>query len=127
MILLNFAHPTTEEQRTQIQALTGQPIDRLVEIQPQFDSHRSLAEQTVELVDRAGLTPAEWQTQSLVIIPPGLSPAATCVLADVHGRMGYFPPVVYIRKKPDALLPLFEAAEVINLQALRDGARRGRG
>lgn len=127
MILLNFAHPTTEEQRTQIEALAGQPIDRLIEIQPHFDAAQPLAVQAAELVTGVGLTPTEWQTEPLVLIPPGLSPAAACVLAHIHGRTGYFPPVVYIRKQPDALLPVFEAAEVINLQALRDGARKGRG
>jgi len=40
--------------------------------------------------------------------------------------MGYFPPCVRLRPVKDALPPRFEVAEVLNLQAVRDGARRKR-
>jgi hypothetical protein len=48
------------------------------------------------------------------------------VLAELHGRMGYFPPVLRLRPVEQALPPRYELAEVINLQAVRDSARKER-
>ena len=47
-------------------------------------------------------------------------------LAELHGRMGYYPPVVRLRPVPDSLPPRYEVAEILNLQAVRDDARRKR-
>jgi len=48
------------------------------------------------------------------------------LLAELHGRMGYFPPIVRLRPVPNALPPRFEVAEIINLQAVREAARTRR-
>mgnify|MGYP001335350054 CR=1 FL=1 len=48
------------------------------------------------------------------------------LLANLHGRMGYFPPILRMRPVEGAIPPRFELAEVINLQALRDAARKER-
>lgn len=123
MILINLSHPLTGEQKVQIETLTGQPIDRLIEHMAQFDVNRPFAEQTVALVDSLKLTPTEWQQSPLVVVPPSLNFAAATVLAELHGRCGYFPPIVRTRPVPDSLPPRYEVAELVNLQAMRDEAR----
>ena len=40
--------------------------------------------------------------------------------------MGYFPPVIRMKPVENALPPRFEVAEIINLQAIRDAARKER-
>jgi hypothetical protein len=40
--------------------------------------------------------------------------------------MGYFPPVLRLRPVEGALPPRFEAAETLNLQGVRDAARKKR-
>jgi hypothetical protein len=47
-------------------------------------------------------------------------------MAELHGRMGYFPAVIRLKPIPDSLPPQFEFAEIINLQAVRDQARAQR-
>ena len=59
-------------------------------------------------------------------MPPALNFAAVTLIAHLHGRMGYFPPIVRTRPVPDALPPRFEVAEIINLQDVRQRARRKR-
>ncbi len=61
------------------------------------------------------------------------SPRSTCLqfcrptlLAELHGRMGYFPAIVRIRPVVDSLPPRYEVAEIINLQNVRETARRFR-
>ena len=44
-------------------------------------------------------------------------------LAELHGRMGYFPASGRRRPLAGSLPPRFEVAEIINLQAVRDQAR----
>jgi hypothetical protein len=126
MILLNFAHPLTKSQLEQIEALTGQPIERLVEINSQIDLQEPLVPQIVALADRCGLSPVEWQTLPLLVNPPALNFSAVVLTAELHGRMGYFPPCVRLRPVKDALPPRFEVAEILNLQAVREAARAAR-
>ncbi|MCL4298488.1 MAG: hypothetical protein KJ077_22315 [Anaerolineae bacterium] len=126
MILLNFSHPLTEVQRQQIEQLAGQPITRLIERMAQFDLERPFAGQATALVDSLGLAPVEWQQEALLLVPPSLNFGAAVVLAELHGRCGYFPPVVRTRPAAETLPPRYEVAEVVNLQAIRDAARKKR-
>jgi hypothetical protein len=45
------------------------------------------------------------------------------LLAELHGRCGYFPAAVRLRPVPDSVPPRFEVAEIVNLQAVREKAR----
>ena len=125
MILLNFAHPLTGEHLAQVTALLGQEPEKR-EIVAQVDRERPLGEVARELADAAALTPAEWQSVPLVINPPGLAPLAVGLIAEVHGRCGYFPAMLNVRPVADAVPPRYEVAEIVNLQALRDAARARR-
>jgi len=126
MILINLSHPLTDEQRAQIEALAGQPIERTIERMAQFDTTQPFAPQVTALVDVLGLSPAEWQTEPLLLILPSLNFGAAALLAELHGRCGYFIPIVRTRPVPDSLPPRYEVTEIINLQAVRDAARHTR-
>jgi len=126
MIILNFSHPLTPAQLGQIEALTGQVVERVVDLMPQLDHERRFDAQIGELVDGVGLSPQEWQTKPLLVNPPGYAPAAAVLLAEMHGRMGHFPAILRLRPVPDSNPPQYEVAEVINLQTLRDRARERR-
>ena len=126
MILINFSHPMTDEQLERITQLLGQPIDTILSFPAQFDQHRPFIPQAAELVDRVGLTPQHWQTDAILVNLPSLNSIASVVLAELHGRMGYFPPIVRLRPIEEALPPRYEVAEIINLQGVRDTARKKR-
>jgi len=126
MIVLNFSHPLTEEQLAQIEALTGQKVERVIEVPTQLDPEAPFAPQVMELVEKVGLSPKEWQTLPILINPPSLNAIAVILLAELHGRMGYFPTIIRLRPVPNAIPPRFEVAELINLQAVRDRAREQR-
>jgi hypothetical protein len=123
MLLLNFSHPLTPDQVKGIEAITGQTVERTIEAQAQFDHARLFPEQVRELVEGLGLTPAQWQQEALLINPPSLNVIAVTLLAELHGRMGYFPPVVRLRPVAGSTPTRYEVAEVINLQQVRDEAR----
>ncbi|GAB4537438.1 MAG: CRISPR-associated protein Csx15 [Anaerolineales bacterium] len=127
MLILNFSHPLTEDQKQQIESLTGQPIAKVRDVPSQMDLTQPFAPQIAEKVAALGLTPQDWQNTPILIVPPALNFAAATLLAELHGRMGYFPPVVRLRPVPEALPPRYEVAEIINLQAVREQARRSRG
>jgi len=131
MLLLNFAHPLTNEHLAQIEHLTGQKVERVVVIDSQIDPQQPLAPQIVALADAARLSPEEWQTLPILINPPALNFSAVLLIAELHGRMGYFPPCLRMRPVvgPDGqrvVPPRFAVAEILNLQAVRDAARRRR-
>jgi hypothetical protein len=126
MLLLNFAHPLTDDHLAKIEQLTGQLVTRVIELPSQIDTNQPLAPQVEALANAAQLSPTQWQTEAILVNPPSYNFLAVALLAELHGRMGYFPPVLRLRPVKDALPPRFEVAEVINLQAVRDGARAGR-
>ena len=126
MIILNFTYPLIPEQIAQIEALTadaGQPIAQTIEIPTQFDNEKDFVAQVVALADVCGLTPVEWQTTPLLVVPPALNFIAVTLLAELHGRMGYFPSCVRMRPVPGAAPPRYEVAEILALNEVREAAR----
>jgi len=126
MILLNFSHPLSPAQLAQIEGLLSGKIERAVEVHSQVDAQQPLGPQIVQMADATGLSPAEWQNQPLLVNPPALNYSAVLLLAELHGRMGYFPTCVRMRPVPGSVPPRFEAAEMLNLQTVRDRARKER-
>jgi hypothetical protein len=123
MLLLNFAHPLTSDQLDAIARLTDQAVERVIVLPTQFDHQQPFGPQMEALMVQIDLTPVEWQTAPILINPPSLNFITALVLAELHGRMGYFPPIVRLRPMDEALPPRYEVAEILNLQAVRDVAR----
>ena len=126
MILLNFAHPLTTEQLAQSEALLGQPFTQVIDLPVSFDPQQSFKLQAQALAASIPLTPSELQTAALIVNPPSLNYITSLILAELHGRMGYFPPLLRLRPVADSLPTRFEVAEVLNLQTVRDRARLAR-
>jgi hypothetical protein len=125
MLLLNFAHPLTPAQQSQLITLVGvAPEVRVIPVQ--IDQSQPLASQVAALVDAAGLTPDAWQTTPILVNPPGLSVVTALLLAELHGRIGGFPTLLRIRPTPGSTPTTYELAELINLQAVRGESRRRR-
>jgi hypothetical protein len=123
MLLLNFSHPITTAQRSQIEELTGRQIEHSLGTMAQFDHAIAFGARTVALVDQVGLTPAEWQGVPLLVNLPGFAPAAACLLAELHGRIGHFPAIVRLKPVLNTTPTEYEVAEIVNLQTLREQAR----
>jgi hypothetical protein len=123
MIIINFSHPLTDEQLARVQALTGHPVERLINMPVQFDHQQPFEPQLAALLGGLDLPPDEWQTAPIIINPPSLNSITALVLAELHGRMGYFPPIVRLRPVAGSMPPRYEVAEVFNLQRTRDAAR----
>lgn len=124
MIIINFSHPLNSAQLSKIVELTGEPNDQVLEILAQFDHEQSFIPQAQALVNKVRLTAEEWQTLPLVIVLPAYAPGTAAVLADIHGRMGHFPAIVRLKPVNTERLTTYEVAEIINLDALRDAARK---
>ena len=123
MLVLNFSHPLTPAQLNQLEALTGAAVERVVAVASQFDVQQAFVPQVQALLASLPLSAAEWQTTPLLIVPPALNFITAVLVAELHGRMGYFPAIVRLRPLAGSLPPHFEVAEIINLQAVRDQAR----
>ena len=126
MVVLNFSHPLTEAQCGQIEKLAGQPIADLRSVPAQFDEQLPFAAQIDALVNQVGLTAEQWQTASILVVLPSLKFIAAVLLANLHGRMGYFPSVVRTRAVAGGLPRRYEVAELLDLQTARETARRVR-
>jgi len=126
MLLLNFGHPLTDAQLARIRELAGRDIERVVGVPTQFDHARPFDEQIRELLATVPLSPEQWQTTPLLVNPPSLAPITAVLLAEIHGRSGYFPTIIRLRPMAGSVPPQFEVAELLNLQAVRDAARTRR-
>jgi hypothetical protein len=126
MLLLNFGHPLTDAHLARIRELAGQDIERVVVVPTQFDHAQAFDEQIRELLATVPLSLEQWQTTPLLINPPSLAPITAVLLAEIHGRSGYFPTIIRLRPMAGIVPPQFEVAELLNLQAVRDAARTQR-
>lgn len=122
MRILNFGHPFAPGVLDQIQERAGESCD-VIQVRTQADQEKGFAEQARRLVDSVGLRPDEWQTERFLVCPPGLAPLAVCVLADVHGRCGYFPACLRLKPVAGASPPQFVFAEILDLHLLRNTTR----
>jgi hypothetical protein len=123
MLILNYAHPITADQRAQIEALSGGPITDIRQIKTHINPAAPFEPQVIALADAAGLSGAEWSGAPLLINPPALNFVAVALLAELHGRMGYFPACLRLRPLEGSIPPKYEVAEVLNLQDIRHAAR----
>jgi hypothetical protein len=136
MILLNFSHPLTPAHLADIAQLAGVADGNAVgyptvtAIPAHADPDQPFAPQAAALADAAaadaGLTPDQWQTEAILVNLPAYNYLAAALLAELHGRMGYFPPVLRLKPVAGSLPPRFEVAEILNLQAIRQDARARR-
>ncbi len=126
--LLNFSHPLTEENLKETAALLGCEVAEIevTEVPSRVDLHLPLEPQVASMLDSLGMNPREWQTLPLVVSLPSLSASAAVLLAQLHGLCGRFPSVLRYAPENSGPLMRYAVAEVINLQAVREGARSGR-
>jgi len=98
----------------------------VISVNAQVDPLAPLAEQVGRIANAVGWDGDAWQSRRLLVVPPALSWSAALLIAELHGRMGYFPPCLRLRPIPGLVPPKFEVAEVVDLQAQRDAARARR-
>ncbi|MEZ4864404.1 MAG: CRISPR-associated protein Csx15 [Caldilineaceae bacterium] len=84
----------------------------------------SLGPQCTALAEQVGFTAVQWQTLPILINPPSFVPGALCLLSELHGRIRHFPTVVRLRPGTKDGTRVFEVAEILNLQEIRDRARQ---
>ena len=126
MLILNFSHPLTPEQIAQTERLSAQPVERVLSFPVQFDNDLPFLPQLQELVAQIDLPPETLQSAAILVNPPSLNFITALLLAELHGRMGYFPPALRLAPAPGSLPPRYAVVEILNLQAVRDAARKTR-
>lgn len=126
MIIVNFSHPLTEQQLADVRRKIGVEDLTVRDIKVNFDPDVPFAEQARVLVDGAELTPGAWQSELLLVNLPSLNYITGLLLAELHGRLGYFPSVLRLRRVRGSSSPKFEVAEILDLQGTRDAARAQR-
>ena len=126
MIVLNFSHPLTEDQKREVAglveypegspaAMTDQEVEREIVIPSQMDNGQPFIPQLYRKFSEIPLTEWEWEHADIVVVPPAYAPACAVVIAMLHEKMGDFPKVIRIRPVAGAIPPRFEVAEVMRV------------
>lgn len=115
-------HPLSDRQKDQLERQVY--IEELIELFPHFGPP-PLLPQIVDLVNKIGLSNEEWQSCSIVLIPPGLALPAVTLIAYLHGLRGGFIRVGWIRPHADDK-SIYNIDELIPLQEIRDNIRSRR-
>ncbi len=124
MYILNFSHPINQQQLKQIEALLApQKVTETINYRTYFNPMISFADQLDELWEQNAISKEDLQTLPFLINLPSHNAIAATLLAHLHGIMGYFPAVIRLRPVENSTPLIFEVAEIINLQTLRDKAR----
>ncbi len=123
MIVLNFSHYLTDKIIKQLEEKLGNTIQKIIDLDAKIDMERPLAPQISTIADRVGFSSYEWQSLRFIVNPPSLNVSAVTLLAELHGRCGFFPPIIRLKPLQDSATVKFEMAEIINLQKVRNEAR----
>jgi hypothetical protein len=134
LYLLNFSHPITPTQLTQIddflaksETSTRLKVEQVINTPVQVDlyhlAENPLEKQAEKFAEACALSSDEWQTVPLLVNLPGLSPIAACLLAEIEGRSGHLPSIGVMRPVAGAPVTQYELSAIINLQFLRSEAR----
>jgi len=115
-------HPLSDRQMVQLEKQVY--IEELIEIFPHF-APPPLLPQIEDLVKKIGLSNEEWQSCSIVVIPPGLALPAITLIAYLHGLRGGFIRVGWVRPDADDK-SIYNIDELIPLQEIRDNIRSRR-
>lgn len=126
MQIINFSHPLSAQQlEALLPLLDGQTIASIRDVRCQLNNEASFADQARALVDAVEWTAHQWQHNRFILVAPALSAAALAVVAEIHGRCGYFPAL--LRLKPvGGAPPVFMPAEILDLSGIRELARSKR-
>jgi len=125
--IVNFAHPLTDEQIEKIKELASKAdAIQVINVKVQLDHEADFQEQIRSFVNAVGLNSTQWQNECIVVNLPSLAVVAAGILAELHGRMGYFPPVIRMRPIAGTIPLKFEVAEIVLLQSIRENSRKCR-
>ena len=69
----------------------------------QFDHNQPYLPQLARVMENISLTAQEFQSAPILVNLPSFNAIAALVLAELHGRMGYFPPIVRLKPIEDTL------------------------
>jgi hypothetical protein len=124
-LVLNFsAHPVLPGQQAAIRARQGWPSLEVLDAQVGSVSEgRDFVQAALRCIAGLELLPDEWQTYPLVVVPAGYTPLWSVLLAELHGRMGYFPDIVRLRPAPREAGEKYELAEILDLRQIRARGR----
>jgi hypothetical protein len=120
MILINFSAPFKPLQISQVEALSHEPVTRVVDLVFNIDSDMQVLPQFKNTMSRLKLSNTDLQAELVVVNLPQQNYLSVMVLAELHARMGYFPPIVRTRMRASGILPFYEVAEVVDLQTIED-------
>lgn len=127
MIVLNFSHPLTEDQKREVTGLVEYPegspaamypifeVEREIIVPSQMDNGQPFIAQLYRKFSEIPLTDHEWKNADIVVVPPAYAPACAIVMVMLYEKIGDFPKVIRIRPVQGATPPRFEVAEVMRV------------
>jgi hypothetical protein len=127
-LVLNFsAHPIMPDQRQAIQNKMNWPTLEVIDVGlGNVPEDKDFVAETLNYVEKIDLLSGEWQIYPLVVVSAGYAPAWSVLLAELHGRLGYFPDLVRLRPTTAQAEEKFEVAEIVSLREIRNQARAKR-
>jgi hypothetical protein len=115
MKVLNFAHPITESQLTDLATLIHEDTEDLdvVDISVQIDFHRDIKEQIDQILNNCSV---EWDAEDYVVRLPGMSFAAAMIVVEIYKRSEFFPQIAIFARDETSAVPAFYVKEVVDLE-----------
>ncbi|MBN1220834.1 MAG: hypothetical protein JXM69_18070 [Anaerolineae bacterium] len=127
-LVLNFsAHPIMPSQRQAIRTAMNWPTLEVIDAGlGNVPEDKDFVAEAINHLERIDLLPSEWQIFPMVVVPAGYAPVWSVLLAELHGRLGYFPDMVRLRPTLVEAEEKYEVAQIVSLREIRNQARAKR-
>lgn len=124
MIFISFSdHIREDTHKTAIEAFVGRTIEEFIHTERSFDTEKSFVPQVSEWLNSIDFEGLAVRKKPIVVFLPSLNYIAAILLAQMHGRIGSFPSILRVKSVDRSGVRVYEIAEVINLNEVRDQAR----
>lgn len=125
MIILNFSHPLTQEQKEQIRQKAGISKNdwnnsRVIRVNCYINIEKDLPRQINQILENI---PNYVWNGHVMIVPPPIAHSAILISIGIRERCGYYPQAIRIKRVTKSLPPKFVVAEVIDLNNFKEKSR----
>lgn len=115
LILINFGMHFSSLQISQVEAVTGGIVQRVIDYQVDIDPDLEVFPQFKKRMEKFPLNASELHDEQIIVNLPGQNYLCVLLVAFLHQKMGRYPGILRTRLRTMGIMPYHEVSEMLDL------------